>query len=197
MIAPTLVVEDGTGLPDSNTYIAVADAISYATAMGVTLPDGDGGAQITTWLLNAMVWLENMVYIGQQLQPAIWQNGAVVPGQALQWPRVDPQQQALAQTAPGALMPWMFEILAIIPSGVPTNIENAQAQLVVEQCNGIVLFQSQQGGTGLVSSERFDVLSTSYDVRAISRRPMLPIVDAFLRSLLVPGGACIMKTVRR
>lgn len=196
MINPTLIVEDGTGLGNSNTYVAVADAIAYGTAMGVALPNGDGGAQITTWLLNAMVYLENLVFRGQQLKPAYWQNGTVLAGQSLQWPRTDPQQAVIEQFAPGAFMPWMMQ-LATVPSGVPTNIQNAQAQLVVEQFNGIVLFPSSQGGEGLVTNERIDVLSTSYDVRAVSKQPSLPIVDAFLKPLLVPGAGALLKCVRR
>jgi hypothetical protein len=196
VITPTLIVEDGTGLSNSNTYIAVADAVAYGTAMGVTLPNSDGGAQITTWLLNAMVYLENLVYRGQQLKPAYWQNGAVLAGQSLQWPRTDPQQAVIEQFAPGAYMPWMMQ-LATIPSGVPTNIKNAQAQLVAEQFNGIQLFTSSSGSEGFVTNERIDVLSTSYDVRAISKQPSLPIVDAFVKPLLVPGAGALIKCVRR
>ena len=190
-----LIVEDGTGLGNSNTYASVDDAVAYASATGVALPNNDGGAKITSWLLTAMVYLERLTYIGQQLKPAYFQNGQAQNGQALQWPRVDPFQAVIEEYAPGASMPWMRQLVTI-PPGVPTNIKNAQCQLALEQCNGIVLFQSSQGGTGLVTSERFDVLSTSYDVRAISKMPSLPVVDALLERLLVPGSKCIIKSVR-
>ncbi|MFZ1074809.1 MAG: DnaT-like ssDNA-binding protein [Minisyncoccia bacterium] len=196
MPTTTLIVDDGTGLGDSTSYIAVADAIAYAAAIGVTLPDSDSGVQITAWLLTAMRYLENLQYIGQQLRPQIWQNGVVTPGQALQWPRTDPFQAVIEQYSPGASIPWLSQ-LATIPPGIPTAIQNAQAQLVVEQFNGIVLFQSQQGGEGLVTNERIAVLSTSYDVRAISSSPLLPVVDALLKPLLVPGSKCLLSCVRR
>jgi hypothetical protein len=195
-VATALIVEDGTGLSNSNTYASVDDAVAYASAMGATLPNSDNGVQITAWLLTAMVYIERYKFIGQQLNPAYWQHAAVTAGQALQWPRTDPQQAVIEQYAPGALMPWMMQ-LATIPPGVPTAVKKAQCQLVVEQANGIALFKSQQGGQGLVTSERFDVLSTTYDVRGTSKTPWMPIVDELLDPLIVPGSKCLVKSVRR
>ncbi len=182
-----LIIEDGTGLSNSNSYIDVADTLAYASSMGATLPNADGGAQITTWLLIAMRYLESLTYIGQQLHTAYYSNGGVVNGQALQWPRIDPLQAIIAQYSPGASIPWI-QPLAIIPSGVPTNVITAQAQLAVEQFQGIVLFKSQQSGKGRVTQNRIDVFSTSYDYRGVSDSVYMPLVSDLLQPFVVPGS---------
>ncbi len=71
----TLVVEDGTGKPNSNTYADVAYARVIAEQMGYALPADD--AELSSLLLQAMPFIDWQCYGGQR----------AVPGQALAWPR--------------------------------------------------------------------------------------------------------------
>lgn len=68
----TIIVEDGTGKTDSNSYVSEADVTTYATDRGVTLT-----ADADILIIKAMDYLETLDYIGTKFSQA----------QALQWPR--------------------------------------------------------------------------------------------------------------
>jgi len=68
----TIVVEDGTGLTNSNSYISEADFSTYATDRGVTI-SGTPAAL----LIQAMDYIEQQIFKGYKNTEA----------QALQWPR--------------------------------------------------------------------------------------------------------------
>ena len=51
-----LEIEDGTGKPNSNSYVTVAQARSYALARGVELPAAE--AAVESLLVQAMDYLE-------------------------------------------------------------------------------------------------------------------------------------------
>ena len=69
-----LIVEDGTGKTDSQTYASEAELLAYATARGVTIAGTD-----TQLLLKAMDYIEQQIFIGYKL----------TRDQALQWPRAN------------------------------------------------------------------------------------------------------------
>lgn len=72
----TLVLEDGTGLEDSNTYVEYTDLEDYAEARGITtLPATQ--AELEALLVRAMDYIESLSFIGDKLTQE----------QALQWPR--------------------------------------------------------------------------------------------------------------
>jgi hypothetical protein len=68
----TIVVEDGTGKTNSNSYVSEADFSTYATDRGVTIA---GTAAVL--LIQAMDYIESQMYKGYKYTEA----------QALQWPR--------------------------------------------------------------------------------------------------------------
>lgn len=171
-----LVIEDGTGKPDSNSYVTVAQARSYALARGVTLPADD--AQAEALLIQAMDYLE--------AQRGRYQGTKTYPGvQALQWPRV------------GVIIDCDYSL----PDNViPTELKNAQMQLSMEVFNGLVLLPSSDGR--VVKREKVDVIETEYmtgqDLGASgSLGPSFPAVDALLEPLFnACGGGFFLKTVR-
>lgn len=67
-----LILEDGTALPNSNTYVLEATFSAWLTDMGYTITK-----PAEELLLNAMVTIEAQKYKGSKLTKA----------QALQWPR--------------------------------------------------------------------------------------------------------------
>ena len=71
-MSATIVVEDGTGKTDSNSYVSAADLATYMGDRGVTLV---GTAE--DLLINAMDYIESISYKGTKNSDA----------QALQWPR--------------------------------------------------------------------------------------------------------------
>ena len=70
----TIVVEDGTGLTNSNSYISEADFSTYADDRGITLT-GD----------TAILLITAMDYIEQQP----FQGSKYTEAQALVWPRIN------------------------------------------------------------------------------------------------------------
>ena len=74
-----LVVETGTGLPNADSYITLADARVYAANYGLTLPSDDTEAEIA--LRQGCAYIE--------LQEGRYSGTRVSTSQALAWPRTD------------------------------------------------------------------------------------------------------------
>ncbi len=68
----TIVVEDGTGKTNSNSYVTEAGVTAYASDRGITLT-----ADEDVLIIKAMDYLETLYYIGTKETET----------QALQWPR--------------------------------------------------------------------------------------------------------------
>lgn len=73
----TLVVENGTGVANANTYASDADFVAYAAARGVTIPTTGGARELL--LIKAMDVLESY--------DARFVGSRVARDQALAWPR--------------------------------------------------------------------------------------------------------------
>jgi hypothetical protein len=80
----SIVVEDGTGKADAESYVSAADANAYAASHGLTFAiAGDDAALAEAALRRATTWLD--AEYGARF-PGQRNNGR---GQALQWPRSD------------------------------------------------------------------------------------------------------------
>ena len=62
-----LIVEDGTGLVDSDSYISLADARTFAANYGITLPADDTEAEITLRQGTQYVDLQEDCFVGDRL----------------------------------------------------------------------------------------------------------------------------------
>ena len=74
-----LIVENGTGLADADSYISLADARTFAANYGVTLPTDDTEAEIALRQGTQYVDLQEPCFIGERLTDT----------QALAYPRND------------------------------------------------------------------------------------------------------------
>jgi hypothetical protein len=185
-----LIIEDGTGLADANSYVSAADARAYAALRGVTLAAaGTGIDPVEIQLVLAAQYLDSLAWVGYQ----------ATAEQGLAWPRV--------LTAP--YLNFKFIVSCFPPSYlVPVDpsyynvlapkLLAAQCQLVVEQFNGVVLLPSTIGGTQFITREKVDVIETSYSEKlGTLASPAMPSVDSLLRGLLVVGGgSTAIRTVR-
>jgi hypothetical protein len=161
-----IVVEDGTGKADANSYISADDVRAYALDRGITLPAISGSDDpIIAPMVLAMDFLESQHYTMFQ---------ANRPTQALQWPRKAYCSQPSSE--------WLM----------PTKIVSAQAQLVIEQvANNIQLFASKGGmnqSGAFITKRKVDVIETQYSERVIPGDPDMPAVYALLRDLIVGGN---------
>lgn len=165
-----LVIEDGTVVAGANSYIDVDTAKSYANARGVNL--GTDDELIERRLVIAMDYLETLNYKGVRTNPA---------EQELAWPRT------------GVIM----DGIEFDGDVIPARLRNAQAQLVIEQTNGVAIFASTgasaEGGEKFVKREKVDVIETEYatpkelgtELLSIAK---MPAVDALLRGLIKSLG---------
>ena len=73
----SLVVEDGSGIYNADSYISLADARAYAEKYGVTLPANDTAAEVAL--------RQGALYVG--LQERCFSGSRLTTMQALAWPR--------------------------------------------------------------------------------------------------------------
>jgi hypothetical protein len=163
-----LVIEDGSGISNANSYGSIAGARSYALDRGITLSSDD--AVVTGQLVNATDYLEGLRYVGLRKTNA----------QALSWPRTCV----------------VYEDGTPFPTNlIPPNLINAQYQAVIDQANGIELEPSTSQVGGFVTYDKVDVLVTKYsEVVGTSQQPNLPKVINLLEGLLIVQP--VLRTVR-
>lgn len=167
-----IIVEDGSGKIDANSYVTVTEAREYAIARGVTLPDDD---KVEAYLTIAMDYLETLKYRGRRSYPD--------HPQALSWPRANVQVDC-----------------TYLPSDkIPRQITSAQKQLVVEQAAGRSLMPSSDGT--VVKRKKVDVLEKEFFSpeelgQSGGPLPTFPLVDALLVDLIAGGGGFRLRTER-
>lgn len=111
-----LVVEDGTGKADAESYVSVADFQSWATKRGYSLPTAEG--DIEALLRKACDFIERKQFVGESL----------VATQALAFPR-----NLLTSTG-------SYE-----STGVPRKLVTAQQLLAMESMNGPLTAAARAG----------------------------------------------------
>lgn len=171
-----LIIEDGTGKDDSQTYVDADAARQYAEARGIDLSNDD--TVVEQQLVSAMDYLE--------AQRARYQGTKTKPGvQALQWPRT------------GVILDCSY---ALPDNVIPTELKQAQCQLVLEVFAGNTLMPSSDGR--VVKREKVDVIErefmTGKDLGTGGLpSPNFPAVDALLAPLFEAcGGGFVLRTVR-
>ena len=162
---PTLVVEDGSGVTDANTYIDEAYLTSYASDRGFSIPSLTADRQ--TYLLQAMDYLAWFV--------EGYQGTKTVATNSLPWPRQDVT----------------IDSVVVVKTTIPEQLKKAQAQLVVELQKRTKLFPSANSITteGYVTEETIGPLTTKYSATGKgSSSQFAPIqivsVQVFLKQLL-------------
>lgn len=170
----SLIVEDGTGLPDANSYCDLDEIRSYAADRGVALSSDD--AIIIAFAIKATDYLESYaeLFVGKPANLT----------QSLSWPRKWVMQD---QSNP-------------LPDDViPQKLKDAESQLCIEQNNGVNLFPTTDPATtgGFVVREKIDVIETQYSERiSITGLPIMPAVDSLLQFLLWNRSPLGLKVVR-
>lgn len=165
-----LVIEDGTGKADAQSYVSAADARTFATARGVTLAVDD--ADVEAKLVLAMDYIE-------AYEPR-FKGYRSTDVQALSWPRTE------AYIVPASSSPWSS-------TAIPPNLKTAQNQLVLAQQAGLVLQPNVDPSAQLVKREKVDVIETEFfgpgeAGKSYATQPRFPAADAALQPLLTTGG---------
>jgi hypothetical protein len=161
-----LVVEDGTGKSDAESYLSVADADAYHTAHGNTGWTGDDAVKEVALRL-ATRWL-NATY------QARWIGDRFSSGQALSWPREDAEVDGYVLDA----------------ADLPQQLLDATAELALKQVEGDTLFADMSDeGTLKSTTVRVGPITDSKTYQGGSRGiKRYRLAEALVSVLLKPGS---------
>lgn len=156
-----LVIEDGSGVPNANSYVTVAEYRAYAVPRGVTLPVSD--TEVETQLILAMDYLE--------IQP--WAGTPTYSDQSLAWPRDD----------------LYIGGVLIADDVIPGKIKFAQMQLAIQVNAGVDLMPTVVGGaSGAITREKVGPLETEYATYNVGTQPYFRSINALLAAYLTGLG---------
>jgi hypothetical protein len=164
----TLIVEDGTGLPDAESYVSVEDAQTYAERRGLDF-DVSPPDDLEAALRRATTWID--ATYGPRFG-GTRKNGRA---QALQWPRAD------ATDAYGEDVP---------DDEVPVEVVHATIEAAVRELATPGGLNPDYVGTERVVREKVGDLEVQYaDGKggADDARPVISVIDGILAPLI--GGA--------
>ena len=134
----TLIVEDGSVVADSNTYITVAQFQSYAANQGDIAASEADSDQVEPALIKAAQYLE-------QKYRLLWAGARVDATQSMDWPRrgvsvpdfFDPFYD-------NAFTPFGFQNTYFIPENeIPDEVKEAQSLLALATFGGTSLSSNQ------------------------------------------------------
>ena len=156
-MAITIIVEDGTGVANANSYISEAAARVFAESVGLPLPVDSEACKAA--LLAAMPYLESQPWQGQRSDPT----------QALSWPRK-------LVIINGDELPNNI---------VPQNIQKAQVQAASMGSTGTDLFPTISGQ--FVTKEKVGPIETEYSdeyLQTWDGRSIFSAIDVYLTPYL-------------
>lgn len=160
-----LVVEDGSGLANAESYASADETAAYFTLRG----KGDAWSDLEDQEAALRLATDYMaqVYRGQ------WAGMRTTATQALDWPRTD--------------VPWEDSPAGVYASDViPVEVKQACMELALRTASTDLL--ADTGRETL--SESVDVISVTY-AKGSSQQTQFAAVNALLKTLLVGGGGVI------
>ena len=130
-----LIIEDGNGIANANSFVTVAEAAAYAQARGLTLPATD--AEIEILLIKAVEYLLSI--------ESRFKGSRVNHLQELPWPRKDV---------------YIYQSLEPLANNqIPKALKNAQCQLAVDFVSNDLL---PTGQNKEIQQEIVGPISTTY-----------------------------------
>lgn len=160
----SLIVEDGTGLADAESYLSVADAAIYHANMGTDAAWAAVGATAVqeAMLRRATNYLRSRYY-------NMWEGSAVAAAQRLDWPRSG--------------VPTRDGYGAIASNSVPEEVKNACAELALKAFSADLMPDQNQA----VKREKIGPIEVEYSEYSPSS-PSYVAIDAMLAPLLRAGA---------
>lgn len=169
-----IIVEDGTGKTDANSYISVSQARAYAESRGFSLPAND--AEVEPMVVNACDYVESFA--------EDFKGKRKTATQALSWPRVD-------VVIDGEKFP---------DDAIPRQLILAQCEGVVQISLGSELMPPITGYA--VRREKVDVIEVEYatgggqnSTATLQLTPTFPKIEQWLKPLL-RGTLGLLSVVR-
>jgi hypothetical protein len=164
-----LIVEDGTGKADAQTYASVTDLRAYAQLRGVDLPDEDDDCEIL--LVNAMDRME--------AERDNYQGIRITKTQALSLPRSG----------------MCVDGWAIPSNEIPRNAVYAQCAFACEAQRIDLMPTTDANASGPITSETVGPITTAYaNPGSVRRTPAVAKAEVLLRTLLNRAGLTVVRT---
>ncbi len=160
-----LIVEDGTGLPNANSYVSVADADSYHVDRGNAAWAAAASSDRETALIRATAYLEARY---------VWVSGFKALGgedQSLSWPRYEAIDR---------------DGYAIDVNVIPRPVVQSTCELALRALTGTLMADQERG----VLSEGVGPLNVTYDPQSPQEKRFL-FVDRLLQGLARPIGSSV------
>lgn len=154
----TLIIEDGSIVPNANSYVTVAEIKSYADLRGITYPVD---AQIEQNAILATDYLQSKCYLGELVEET----------QPLLWPRQDVWVNGLELSS----------------TAIPDDIKNAQIELALAQYQQNILNDGSESGTD-IKREKTGEIETEYYEGGKSSVFNSQRVNLYLQKYLAPIG---------
>jgi hypothetical protein len=163
-----LIVEDGTGLADAESYLSVADLGEYAELFGRSYTPSSPESEDEAALRRATQWLDGMF---RSRFPGARLNGR---DQVLEWPRSGAYDQS------GEL---------IASNAVPIEIKNATAEAALREIASPGSLNPDYTPSQRVKRQRdkVDVLETEveyFDSAAGAVIPIVTVIDEILSGII-------------
>ena len=178
----SLIVEDGTGKENSESFISAADAGTYHTARG-----NAAWASLSSDTVREQCLRRATDYIGQVYRSR-WSGARVSATQALDWPRNYVFLEPVADIQPISLFEYSNMVAA---DSVPVAVQRACAELALKAATSTLLADQSQG----VLSETVGPISVTYD-KASPQQTRYPAIDQMLAPYLKTGGGAMVSLVR-
>lgn len=178
-MAATFIVEDGSGLTDSNSYLSVEDADQYF----------DNHSAPVAWTSAVLADKQNALRIATQYLDVVfgevWVERRTNDEQALDWPR------AFVNDSDG---------FAVESDIIPQAIEDATAEMALRSISGTTLLPdlTKPGGIGREKVKVGPIEKDTTYVGSASQIPRFSIVDALVEQFTIgTAGGFGIQEVRR
>lgn len=173
-MAIDIIVEDGTNVPNANSYITLDEAKTYAANRGVTLPAED--EKVKALIINGTDYIE--------LYRSKFKGVPTYDDQSLSWPRK------------GVII----GNVKVADNVIPRELKQIACMLVIEANNGPLVVSNS--GDAFVKKEKIGPIETEYSESVYLAGAAVggfgtsfPAVDALLADLLA-SGAGRLRTLR-
>lgn len=162
----TLILEDGTGKADANTYASVETLKAYAKARGATVPSSP--AECEALLIKAMDYMRGLDYIGDR----------ATRDQALDWPRYNV----------------VIENFPYNSTTLPRQVEQAQCALAIEAQKTELLPTTPGNTSGPVIEKTVGPVTFKYaNAGRVNKVPAVAKADTILRTILKRNGFTVIR----
>jgi len=185
-VALTLVQEDGSGVSGANSYASLDFIITFALMRGVDLHSLFDEDQVIAWAIRAMDFIESF----RSQFKGVKTSGT----QLLQWPRtIDLSNEVWSEWMDRSSSHVQIDGFDVLDNQIPIELMSAQAQLVIEQSNGVVLMPTSSPNATV---KMIKIGPLTREFFAADNQPLMPAFTSYLNPLLNEDAGAFLHTVR-